>query len=360
VVYLVFGEDDYLVAAKAKDIVGSELKPEEQAFGLEIVDGKVDTSAEATNAVSQCIEALMTVGLFDSRKLVWFRDVSFLSDNQVGKTEAVKEQVNRLAERIRSGLADGQTLVVSAPKVDKRYAFYKAAKDKGKLFEYALPEKSYQAEDAARERLGELLPKLGLRMSDEVASAFLGKVGTDTRRIANELQKLRTYIGRDGSVSVADVTQIVCASRSAIAWDLFDAVGARDLPSALAVLRQLLFQKESPIGIVMGLEGRLRDLSLLRDAMDRGWVELARGGRGASLKWGSLSARADAALSELDRDPRKLHPFYAGKLAAQAARFAASDLRRAMALVSGAHRKMVTTSLPEKMVLELLLVEMLS
>jgi len=48
--YLIYGGDEYRVSAKAKEIIEKLLTPEEQAFGLETIDGAVDNSAAGFSA----------------------------------------------------------------------------------------------------------------------------------------------------------------------------------------------------------------------------------------------------------------------------------------------------------------------
>lgn len=361
-VHLIHGEDEYLVSDRARELVNSLIPSESQTLGLETIDGNAATVDAAATAVAKVTEALQTIGFFTADRLVWFRDVSFLVDNNVGKSATVKARVDELAGLIKAGLMPGLQFLVTATKVDKRYAFYKACKALGEIEEFAVSDKAYVAEREANVRLGEILKRMDLQMSESVRAAFLEKVGIDTRQIVNELEKLATYLGKEKTVSVYDVEAVVCASRSALAWDLADAVGRRQLDRALRIVRQLLFQKESPIGLIIGLESRVRDLMVYRQAIEEKWLVPTRGGRGGgSYKWGGVPAEAEQVFGEkMSKDPRKMHPFRVGLLAEQAARFSRSDLRRCREAVLAAHEQLVTTSLAPALVLELLLVRMLA
>jgi DNA polymerase-3 subunit delta len=127
-VYLIFGDDEYLVANEAKKLVDSLVPEADRDLGMEIVDGAVELVVDAKRVTEGCLAALLTMGMFGGNKVVWFRNVSFLTDNKTGKSEAVKDVVNKLASVIKEGLPAGITLVVSAAKVNKRYSFYKACK----------------------------------------------------------------------------------------------------------------------------------------------------------------------------------------------------------------------------------------
>jgi len=250
---LIFGEDEYLVSSKAKEIVGGLVPAEEQSLGLEIVGGQAESVDAALQAMRRCEEALQTPGFLGGRKVVWFQDVSFLYDNVVGKAEDVKGRASQVAALLKAGLLPGVSFVVTAPKVDKRYAFFKAFKEAGEIHEFAIPEKSHAAEQQAADMLATLLADSGLKMPGAVRVAFLDRSGTDTRQLAGEVEKLAVYLGNRKEVALADVDAVTCPSRNALAWDLADAIGKRELGGALATLDRLLYQKESPIGLVMAL-----------------------------------------------------------------------------------------------------------
>ena len=361
-VYLIFGDDEYLAATKAGEVVSSHVAPEDQALGLEIVNGAAGTVEEATHAVAGCMSAILTPGLFAGAKVVWFRDVSFLTDTPVGKSEAVRTGLNRLAEVIKQGLPPATTLVVSAGRVDKRYAFYKACADGGDLHEFSVPQKGRQADRMAAERLRTLAGERKMRMTDDVCEAFLERVGNDTRRLVCEIDKLAVFLGERNQATIDDVRTIISSSRETPAWDLADAFGRRQLPRSLEILRQLLFQKESPIGLVITIESRIRDLMLYKEALQRGWLK-DKGGRGGGqgATWGDVPPEAaDIFADEFERDPRSTHPYRAGLLAAQAKGFSRTELRKCHQLALAAHEQLVSSRIPHAVALELMLVSMLS
>jgi len=328
---------------------------------LAVIDGAAETADAACQAVSRCLEALLTVGFLGGTKAVWFRDVSFLADTVVGRSETVKAAVERLAALVENGLPPGTILVVSSPKADKRFVFYKVCKAKGQIHEFALAEKPWQVENQTRERVLELLGEAGLGMEEDALDAFLARVGTDGRQIASELEKLAVFSGPGKPITVRDVIEVTSSSKSALAWDLADAFGNKKLGSALEVVRRLMFQRESPIGLVILLHSRIRELMLYREALDRGWLRERNGYRGSTFEWADLPPEAEAKFAgELSKDPRSTHPFRVGLLAGQAKLFSPRELRMCQKAVVDAHRKLVSSRVPPSVVLELLLIRILN
>ena len=360
-VYLMYGEDEYLVSAKAQEIVNVLVPAADRALGLEVIDGMADTVDGAVRALSECIEALQTVGLCGNRKAVWLRDVNFFTDNAIGVSEAVKSRVGDLTSALKAGLLPQHVLIVTSSRIDKRSAFYKTCKERGEVDEFSIPDKGYLAERQAAKRVGETLSRSGLRMKEGAFDAFLEKVGTDTRQIVNEIEKLDVFTGERKVIQLSDVETVTSSSRNALTWDLADAVGRRDLGRALEVLRQLMFQKESSIGLIIGLENRIRDLTVYREALDKGWLSMAERSRGSILKWEAVPAEVDCRFSEeFNRDPRTIHPYRAARLAEQANLFSMRQLSECRQLVMDAHVKLVSSSVPQLLTLELLLIRMLA
>ena len=228
---LVWG-DEYLAAAKARDLVARLCPPSEQALGLEILDGAVETIDAAVSVVNRCVEAMTTVGFFGSSKTIWLREASFFTEGKPGRFVEVKAAVARLTEEIKRGLLPGQTLLITSPKVDRRSAFYKAVQVAGSVFDFSLPDKPHEAEDRARQNLAGIVAKNGLSAPGDALDLILGKVGTDTRMLVQEVGKLAIYLGERRSFTIDDVETIVSSTRAAQGWDLADMVGRRSLAGA--------------------------------------------------------------------------------------------------------------------------------
>ncbi len=358
--HLVFGEDEYRVSAKAAELVDA-LAPASDIMARELVEGAASNGEEVTEAVARCLEALQTSGLFCTEKTVWLRGASFLGTEQVGRSEAAREAVGRLTALIKAGLPPGQSFVVSATGVDKRSAFFKTLKKAGAgVHEFAQAAKAYVAEQDAERFAGEQFAAAGLEANRGVMRAFLDRVGLDSRQIVSEVGKLSAYTGERKGVTLADIDAITSASREAEGWDLADAVGARDLPRALRVLRQLLFERRPAFLLIRGLEHRIAVLLLLREAINRRWLGSQGSGRNKQAVWRDLPPEVDEILaSDLGRDPRKEHPYRLVLLAEQASRFTFKELEACRRALVKAHADLVSSRASDEAVMELLLIRML-
>lgn len=355
-VYLVCGEDDYLAGLKAREIVDSVIPKDEQLTALEIIDGMANNAAEVEASVGKCRAALSSGGLFSQRKLVWLKAVSYAGSGRAGQSDAAKASVASLLEFLKQGLSPDSYLLVTADKVDKRSAFYKYFDSNGEIHVFD-GGKAYEVEKDAASFLEARLNELGLKMKGDAARVFLEKVGTSTRLLVGEVEKLSLYAGSRKEITTEDVMAITSASRTAAAWDLADAFGDKDLVRAIVILRRLLYQNENEVGIIMALQGRIRDLMIYREAMDKGWIR--RGGRGW-YEWGEVDEEVERAFGGGGiKDPRDTHPYRVNIIAGQAAKFTMQDLKAMLTLCVKAHERLVTTSDSKQNVLETLLVRVL-
>jgi len=359
IVHLFVGEDDLPLQKAARELINATVPEADQAFGLETVQGTADTADGAALALRSCADALRTPGLLAaSGKVVWLRDAKFLGNAVVMRAEAVRERSRELVEVLGAQGGTGSVWVVTCPDMDRRSALFRFVEERGKVWEFGIPDKAYLLEKHAAERVDAEFKARGLRAGEEVLKEFAAIVGFDSRDIAAEAEKLSLFLGERRDVAHADVQAIVSRTSVAAVWDLSDAIGGKRFPAALSILRDLLAKGESPVGITVVLASRLRELILYREALDRGWAVAASGyaGRHSSV-WKTVPAEVGEVLGTcLKRDPRKAHPFAASKLAGQARNYTMSQLMRNQRWVVEAHESLVSSGVSPQAVLESLLV----
>ncbi len=358
-VKLIHGTDEYLVSHNARKVVNALCPESEQTLSLETVVGDVKTIDEAVAALKTCIGALRTIGLFGGQKTVWLRDVSIFKDAVISKNETVKDLLGKLADDIKKGLLSGQNLIISAPGVDRRSAFYKVCEAAGAVEAYDLPEQDYKKKPVIRERAQALFAQAKCRISPAALDLFLEKVGTDTRQLVMEAEKLMIYIGDRKEIAVEDVQVITSSSADAITWDFTDALGERKLSEALKILRQLIFQGEAPIGIMFAIENLYQNLMQYRAYIDHGWLKLTASYGAGAVQW-SNDPEMDKMFAQLPADPREIHWFRTSKLGQQAKNYSADELSRCQKRLLKTHEQLVSSGVPQELILEMLVIKLIA
>src|ERR1700744_965073 len=122
---LVCGDDDFAVKQRARQIF-SEWSAELGGRDHEIIDASAANSGEALNALGKLREALNPLPFFGGGKVVWLRDCNFLGEERTASAAAVTEALAALTEELKNFQWQSVRLLISAGKVDKRKAFYKA------------------------------------------------------------------------------------------------------------------------------------------------------------------------------------------------------------------------------------------
>ena len=360
---LVFGGDEFKVSAKAREVLDSLAPADAGELAREIVQGYMSSGDQALQALDRCEEALQTGGLFAAEKTVFLKQATFLGTDPVSKSESVKTRMTRFTALLKAGLPAGHSLLVSASAVDKRSAFYNVFKKTGEVHEFAVSDKAYLVDRDARAFAGACLKREGVRMGAGALDAFVEAVGTDSRTIAAEASKLALYVGESGTASREDVATVTSTAREAMGWDLADAVGQRDLPRALSVVRRLLAQRAAPVALSGMVARRVDDLLLLREAVNQRWVSEGRSSRGGSeARWTELPPPVAALYEDglEGRDLRKQHPYRCYLLARQAGSFTLAELEACRRAVLEAQESLVTHGGNPEGILETMLVRMLA
>jgi len=356
--YLVCGDDDFLVNRRVKELVGTLCPPEEQSLGMETICGDVKDSAEALIAIKRCREAVQTLSFFGGGKTVWLQDAVFLK-NGFNASDELKEALKEFGGFVTGKIPSGHVLVISAPKPDGRGAFFKTCQKAGRVERFDLLEKDYEARPIALELAHRLLKEQGLAAADKTVQRLIEKTGFITRGIVQEIEKLAVYMGGPATITDADVDAIVSNCRDSMAWDLADAAAEGRTADALRILRQLVFQGESVVPLFMAMENRFRELLLFRDCLDLKLLQLSgTPGRRVTLEW-SENPKVTEAFEKLPSDPRKIHPYRAGLLAGQAQRFTTARLEKTIELIKQAHLQSVSVgSIRSELLLELVILRM--
>lgn len=349
--FLICGDDDYLVETAAREKIGGLLPASDREFGLETVDGRAETGDEARRAVDACMESVQTPGFFGTSKVTWLRDARFLTGGaRVSESATAKEAVESLVDWLKGGLLDGQALVITTSKVLRSSVFFKVCLKQGQIQDFGGGFKPWEMEKFADERLDGLLSKVGLTMGDEARKEFLNRVGFDTRALVQEVEKLRLYLGGEGMVKIGDVREITSIGREAEAWDLLDAFGERNAFALLETLKRLSGQKGVGVMLAAMLEKTVRELLVLREAYDRKWVF---GGKGGGCGWtASLPPDAAVLLNALPVGPKTMNAWALKKKLPHALNYSLQELRVARFRILDLREKLVSTALPEMFLLE--------
>jgi DNA polymerase-3 subunit delta len=380
-IYAVVGSDEAEVKCVAAELA-QELVPDDAGdFGLEVIDGVADNADQAAGRIRSAIEALQTLPFFGSTKVVWLKNVNFLCDDPKARSTVVQSALEELSGLIDSGVGDGVTLLISAIEVDKRRSFYKTLVKRAELqvFDRLDSGRTGWEEQAAEIVLGRA-KKRKLEFDEAALELFVLLTGGDTRQIDNELEKIDVYCSTGvppaeftgagkmptspsakmavPRVTVELVRELVPLSRAGVIFELSNALSARDLELALTLVRRLLEQGESAVGILLAaIVPTIRNLLLAKDLMEQHGIRRPYSPFQFIAAMNRLPAKATEHL------PRKkdgsINAYGLGIAAQHANQFDGDELIEAMRACLDANVKLVTTQLDHELILTAVVVKLL-
>ncbi|MEY2439561.1 MAG: polymerase subunit delta [Verrucomicrobiota bacterium] len=358
-IHAVVGSDESEVKRVAAQLGTTLLPPDSGDFGSEIIDGCADNSDQAASRIRATMEALQTIPFFGGGKLVWLKNANFLGDDQKSKSAAVQSALEELSEVIQGDFGTNVTFLISAPEVDKRRSFYKTIAKLADLQVFDRLDSSRTGwEEEATEIVRVRADQRQLQFDDEALELFVLLTGGDTRQIENELEKIDVFLGTERRVTAQEVRELVPLSRAGVIFELGNALAQRDLERALTLVRRLLDQGETAIGILLvAILPTVRNLLLAKDLMDR--YRLPRPHAPFTFT-SALNRLPDNATQHLPRKKDGGISGYALGIAAQNAhRFETHRLIEGMEACLQANVRLVTSQLDHELVLTEIVVKVL-
>ncbi|MEI6280296.1 MAG: DNA polymerase III subunit delta [Verrucomicrobiae bacterium] len=357
--FFIAGSDEAAVK-KAAVALAAQLAPGADAFGLEMIDGAVDTVDAAVSKIHDTCQALQTMPFLGGTKLIWLKSASFLSNTVTGNSESVLSALEGLCEILKQPMPDGVSFLMS---VIDPYKVRTAYKNLTKLCKTVLHDKPTLGFGSGEEEIiswtASKAHDRGLKISHEAIETLAARIGLDSGQLENELDKMETAFGPGHPIDVRDVRSLVPATRESGIFDIGNAIASRDIGLALDTLSQLLRQRESGIGILLAsIVPTVRNLLLIKDLLVRHHLQPPA----QPQFFASMLNRLKPA--EIEHLPRKkdgtLNSYPLGIAARNSVHYTTAELFRAFQGCAGANLQLVTSQGSEEVVLTRLLTGFMS
>lgn len=247
--YLVYGEDQYL----QNELFRAFWQRAEQS-GMPDWNW-INLTAEPDLKAADLIDALKTSPWGTGPRIIVLMDAHQLSADLLKTIAAQMEKV-----------PETNTLTMFFARIDRRLKAVQQLLEIGVAIECESP----KGEHLVR-WVQDYLSLRQKKMTPAAVRPFLAKAGTDLHLISSELEKLIMCTGEKAVITEADVAAVTSLAPGQLEhggiFELVNAIAAKDLKQALAVLAQLLDAKEPPLRILPLIE---RQLYLLIAAKTKG------------------------------------------------------------------------------------------
>ncbi|MFZ4763696.1 MAG: DNA polymerase III subunit delta [Roseimicrobium sp.] len=342
--------------------LSQELAPADAGdFGVDVIEGIAESADHCAQIVRRTLEALQTLPFFGGGKLVWLKNANFLAENQVGRTNAATEGMEAILDYVEQQLPSEVVFLLSASVVDKRRSAYKRLQKLADVRAFDKPDTGKAGwEDEVIPIVQRRARELGVSFDDDAVEMLVQLAGEDTRQLDSEVEKLSLYLGERTRVTADDVRLLVPLNRAGVVFELGNAIGKRDLRRALELVRTLVYQGQSPIGILLAaVVPRVRSLLLAADLISR-HPRLPRGNFTSFAAALEKLPSAETAHIPKKKDGTGLNTYPIFLALPETSKFTVGELRSGLQDCLGANLKLVTTSLDPQLVLERLLIGMLT
>lgn len=357
---LIGGTDDFAVTRRAREIFAT-WSQELGGMDHEVIEAAANSADQAVKAMGRLREALLTLPFFGGGKAVWFKDCNFLAEDapgerKLGSAAEVQEGLRELVQLWEGFNWGSVRLLISAGKVDRRKAFYKAIEKLGQVELYeALSAEDRDWEATAVELVQREAEARGKTLSDTVAGELVQAVGPNTAQLVSEVEKLCLYVGDRSRVERADIEAVVCRQKIARAFALGDALGERNLPLLLKRLDEELWvmqteRKRSEIGLIYGLISKLRAMLMAKILVEEGWLRPRMSFaevKAQMAKWPEERLSRDKKFS-----PLGMNPYVLFRALEHSSRYTIMELVRGLEILLEANVKMVTSGQEEALILQ--------
>ncbi len=246
-IYVLFGEEDFLIDEAVQAIIRTVLRDGEREFNLDIVSA-------ADQDVRDILGIATAFPMMAERRVVVVRDIEKITGKDIEVFTAYCENPSR-----------STCLVLVGTKPDFRKKPFLNLKRNGRLME-AKPLYDNQVPGWIAGRIR----KAGKAITPDASKMLTAYVGSSLRDIQNELEKLYIYVGERKEVTADDVAAVVGMSKEYTVFELQKAIGARDLRRAVAITQHMLEAGESVPFIVVMLTNYFTNLWQLYEMRRKG------------------------------------------------------------------------------------------
>ncbi|MDR0351691.1 MAG: hypothetical protein LBH49_03560 [Puniceicoccales bacterium] len=246
--HFICGNDDFLVDRAAVEIY-KKIAPDESS--IEIFNCSCSTINETMARLDDLCISLRTWPMFCTRKFIWLRNANFLCDNILSKSEIVREKISTVLEEIqRCAHCD---LILSASPVDRRSKFVKAFAEICNYKYLDISKLNNTLSSASK-----YFKDQEISLTKDFLEKIVSKIGSDSRTLFSEIDKLITYIYPRKTVSAKDIDDIIMETQASDFFETVDLFFQKNSPAALDALHKYFIKTSEARPLLAALQSRNR------------------------------------------------------------------------------------------------------
>lgn len=272
-IYLYWGEDEFALSRAVASLKAQSLDPDWADFNYSRLE------PEQSDAVRQALNLAMTAPFGNGSRFVWLAETTLF--------QRCPEDLLAELERTLPQLPPATLLLFSSPsKPDGRIKSTKLLQKYADICEFSLI--PAWNTDLIAQQVRKAAQETGVKLTSGAVQLLATSVGSQSRQLYTELEKLRLYADRRTLDETAVASLVTSSAQSS--YQLAAAIRQGDAATALSLICELLNRNEPPLRIVATLVGYFRT---------RLWVKL-------TVEAGERDDREVAKLAEVN-NPKQLY-----------------------------------------------------
>lgn len=257
-IYVLYGEESYLIDREIKKIVTSILG--------EDIENKIVKYDMLEDNIKNAIDDLTSMSLFSDKKIIICKNCLFLT----GSTNSeINHDIDALMSLINSEIDNSLMLIVPNEKLDERKKIVKELKKKVNINSF-----NKLKENELITFIENEFKQEKYKVDFKTVKLFLDTVGNNLGIIISEIEKLKLYKLNEKIICEQDVLDISSRTLNDNIFDLVDAVIKRDVERTLLIYDDLLVLNEEAIKLVVVIANQFRLIYQTKTMYKSGYSEL--------------------------------------------------------------------------------------
>ena len=251
-IYFLYGEEQYLL-----DTIVNKIK---KLFG-ECIKGINYILIDDTN-INNIISDIETPAFGYEKKLIIVKNSGILKKEGKRKNAElakIKEKLNTYLKENIEIIKKSVIIVFIEEETDTKQELYKTIEKLGIICKF-----DFQNLLQLQKRLKVICNSYGVKISDNNLKYFIECAGTNMQNLINEIRKLIEYKGKGGEILKEDIDKLTIKQLESVIFDLTDNLGKKETAKALAVLKNLITQKEPLQKILITLYNHFKKIYITK------------------------------------------------------------------------------------------------
>ncbi|MDR0418105.1 MAG: hypothetical protein LBH08_01560 [Puniceicoccales bacterium] len=224
---------------------------------IEVVDGNAVKITEVLQELQQVYDALRTISMFSPQKFVWYKNVTFLGDDTIIKSEGVQAWILRIQQALKQLPEVGFLLTTMT--IDRRLKIIKWFLEncQSEIFD-ELPKAGCEQYVLSQ------IQSAGKKIKPDALNQLLQYTGDDLSIVNGELDKVLLYVHEKDEITREDIEAIAVDLRGDNFFETVDLFFLDSREQFLSNIRRYFLYRDEGRPFLAALQNRTRLLIQLR------------------------------------------------------------------------------------------------